>query len=258
MVFLGSFAPTAVNAHGFGERYDLPIPLSYFLIGAGMTVALSFVVMGWFVRSTGESPNYPKLDLWAIRPFKILAKLASALIRPFVVLTMIIAVFTGFYGTPNALDNLTPTLVWIIWWVGIGYVVSLIGNVWALANPWQVIFEWTEKIFGRRNPPFKWPSKVDAWPALASFLLFAWFENTYTGSSRPFNLSLIIVIYSITTWTGMILFGKHIWLKKADPFSVFFSLFSRFSPTEVCVARTDESSVCQNCFSNTTLRLNRD
>ena len=140
MVCLGNLASTGVSAHGFGERYDLPIPLSYFLIGAGMTVVLSFVVIGWFVRNTSKSPNYPQLDLWAIRPFQIMSKLGSALIRPFIVFIMMIAVFAGLYGTPDAIDNFTPTLVWIIWWVGIGYVVALIGNIWAWANPWQVIF----------------------------------------------------------------------------------------------------------------------
>ena len=249
MVWFGSLVSPSVNAHGFGERYDLPIPLSYFLIGAGMTVVLSFVVIGYFVRNTSKNPNYPQLDLWAHRPFQVMTKLASVLIRPLTVFIMIIAICTGLYGTPDAIDNFTPTLVWIIWWVGIGYVVALIGNIWAWLNPWQVIFEWAEKIFGRRNPLFTWPVKLDAWPALAGFFLFAWIENSYTGSSRPFNLSFIIILYSITTWTGMFLFGKHVWLKKADPFSVLFSLFSRFSPTEVRVGQTNDASVCQSCPS---------
>ena len=65
MVWLGNLVSPSLSAHGFGERYDLPIPLSYFLIGAGMTVVLSFVVIGYFVRNTSKNPNYPLLDLWA-------------------------------------------------------------------------------------------------------------------------------------------------------------------------------------------------
>ena len=45
---LGLLAKPAY-AHGFGQRYDLPVPLNMFLIGAGATVALSFVVIGLFV-----------------------------------------------------------------------------------------------------------------------------------------------------------------------------------------------------------------
>ena len=41
-----------VSAHGFGERYDLPLPLSLFVLAGGATVALSFVIV---VPPEGES-----------------------------------------------------------------------------------------------------------------------------------------------------------------------------------------------------------
>ena len=37
-------------AHAFGARYDLPLPLDLFLLGAGGAVALSFVVLALFFR----------------------------------------------------------------------------------------------------------------------------------------------------------------------------------------------------------------
>src|SRR6185503_11081695 len=42
--------PAPVWAHAFGERYDLPVPLGYFIVGAAATVALSFVVAALFMR----------------------------------------------------------------------------------------------------------------------------------------------------------------------------------------------------------------
>ena len=42
--------PAAAWAHAFGERYDLPVPLGYFVVGAAATVALSFVVAALFMR----------------------------------------------------------------------------------------------------------------------------------------------------------------------------------------------------------------
>ena len=56
-----------VHAHGLGQRYDLPIPLSYFLVGAAAAVALSFVVIGLFVRHEGGTFRYPRLDLLRVR-----------------------------------------------------------------------------------------------------------------------------------------------------------------------------------------------
>ena len=42
----GFVIPGQAYAHGFGERYDLPVPLWLYVGGAGATVALSFVVIG--------------------------------------------------------------------------------------------------------------------------------------------------------------------------------------------------------------------
>ena len=43
--FLWIGSPVNIYAHGFGERYDLPIPLSFFLIGAGLTIIFSFLLL---------------------------------------------------------------------------------------------------------------------------------------------------------------------------------------------------------------------
>ena len=46
----GVVIPGQAYAHGFGERYDLPVPLWLYVGGAGATVALSFVVIGLRLR----------------------------------------------------------------------------------------------------------------------------------------------------------------------------------------------------------------
>ena len=135
------------HAHGFGERYDLPIPLNYFLLGAAATVAVSFVVFGLFMRPSGQGFEYKRVNFWSNVAFRVLARILSRLTGLLSVLLLALTVIAGLYGTGDALDNFTPTFVWIIWWVGVGYVVALIGNVWAIANPWQVTFEWYEKVF---------------------------------------------------------------------------------------------------------------
>jgi len=241
-------------AHGFGERYDLPIPLNYFLLGGAATVAVSFVVVGWFMRQGGKDFGDMRVNIWSNGAFRVLARILSRLAGFLSVLLLVLTVTAGLYGTGDALDNFTPTFVWIIWWVGVGYVVALLGNVWAIANPWQVAFEWYEKAFCKdgflRHPPLSWPSNFDAWPALAGFLLFAWIENVYPGSSRPFTLSVLVLIYSAYTWCGMFLFGKYTWLRRGDPFAVLFALFARFSPTEIRILRQSEHvDICSLCIS---------
>mgnify|MGYP001207019638 CR=1 FL=1 len=243
------FSVDFVYAHGFGERYDLPIPINYFLLGAAGAVAVSFFVIGWFMRHGAQNSEYPRLNLfkwkWAIQIGNIL----SVFGRFISVILLIVTVYAGLFGVHEPLDNFAPTFVWIIWWVGIGYISAFLGNIWAVLNPWYVIFRWAEIFLGiNRRHILPWPKKLDSWPALMLFFLFAWVENVYSGAAQPFNLAILIILYSIFTFTGMTLFGKHVWLKNADPFFVLFSLFARFSPTEVRVIKNNNyNNVCENC-----------
>ena len=50
---------TPVLAHGFGERYDLPLPLWFYVIGGGSVVLSSFFAIGFFIRKRDISSHYP-------------------------------------------------------------------------------------------------------------------------------------------------------------------------------------------------------
>ena len=63
------FQPGLAEAHGFGERYDLPVPLWLYLYGAGATVLVSFVVVGMFLRGQARRPRRSSFQpLSAARP----------------------------------------------------------------------------------------------------------------------------------------------------------------------------------------------
>src|SRR6266852_9438186 len=56
---------TPAGAHGFGQRYDLPIPLSFYLVGTAAAVVVSFVIVALFVRRVPRAHSYPRIDLLA-------------------------------------------------------------------------------------------------------------------------------------------------------------------------------------------------
>ncbi len=64
-------APAA--AHGFGQRFDLPLPLSFWVTGAGLSIVLSFVVMAIFVREGAGERDYPRYDLLRLALFRAIA-----------------------------------------------------------------------------------------------------------------------------------------------------------------------------------------
>ena len=249
IAILVGLVPAQVYAHGFGERYDLPVPLNYFLVGAAATVALSFVVIGFFVRQRPGSFDYPRYNLLGSRWLGgfLTGWPLLGLIRVVSVAVFALVVVAALFGTNKPIDNLSPTFVWIIWWVGMAYLSALLGNLWMLVNPWKITFEWAERLIGAQPGGagmFRYPERWDTWPALVLFLAFAWVENVYSGAATPANLGLLIVTYSVVTWGGMLAFGKHRWLRYGEAFSVLFGFYARFSPTEV---RVPDSRMCKTC-----------
>ena len=242
-----ALAARTAHAHGFGERYDLPLPLNLFVVGAAATVAASFVVLSLFVRGGSGRISYPRRDLLRVPllgPVLSSGALISVL-RSVGVVVLVLLVTAGLIGANRPLENISPTFVWIIFWVGMGYLTALLGNVWAVVNPWRTVYEWTERIAASPSGPmYIYPRGWDAWPAVVLFLVFVWLENVYPSAAAPLNLSVLIVLYSLVTWAGMLLFGKHAWLRNGEIFSVLFAFFARFSPTEI---RVPESRACRSC-----------
>ena len=256
-LLLGSvhLLPNIAYSHGFGETYDLPIPLVYYLIGAGMTVAVSFVAISLFVRHKQLSQNYPSLNLRRYAWFKIIFDnfITISILKITTVLLLFLVIITGLFGNQNPLLNISPTLVWIIWWVGISFTSILIGNVWAIINPLKFVFEICEWVYAKLIPganlSFNMPFErsVQILPAIVLFLCFAWVENVAPHSSTPRTIAQMTIIYSAITLTGMLVFGKYQWLMYGDPFSIFFGLLSRLSPTEIRVSNQDLCNTCWNC-----------
>lgn len=239
--------PTHAYAHAFGQRYDLPIPLSYFMAGAAATVALSFVVIGIFLKGGSAQFRYPRFNLLSLPGVTLTSRIKSAVAQALSVLLLLLVLATSLFGSDNPLANLSPTFVWIIWWVGMGYIAALFGNLWMLINPWKALYEWTEWLLKRAGTgmpaPRPYPAGWDSMPALFAFLAFVWLENVYPGSIIPRYLAIIIIAYSVYTLGGMLLYGKHVWLRYGDPFTVLFGIFARFSPTEVRVVGGN----CEEC-----------
>ena len=144
---------TPAGAHGFGQRYELPLPLSLYLYGAATVVVLSFVVFGLFVRRAHVPRPRAEIDLLATRVGRALAHPAVVLALRLAVLGLfVVTVAAGLIGDQNPYRNIAPTLVWIIWWVGLAYVAAFAGDLWALVNPWRSAFDavqWLCRRLGR-------------------------------------------------------------------------------------------------------------
>src|SRR5262249_42193626 len=118
-----------------------------------------------------------------------------------------------------------------------------IGDLWTVINPWDAVARLVERAYQRRRRSSSAPAFlpwVDAWPAAALFLVFAWCELIWDGSDRPRSVALALLAYSGVTWAGRLVFGRSQWLRRGEIFSIAFGLFGRFAPLEI--ARDGEAT----------------
>jgi hypothetical protein len=229
------------HAHGFGQRYDLPLPLSLYLFGTAAAIVLSFVIVGVFARHAPGARGYPRIDLSAYAFGRLIAH--PMLVRSLQLISVglfAVTVIAGFYGSQNPYQNIAPTLVWIIWWVGLAVFSAFVGNLWALVNPWRTIFDWADRLYrtsrdgglGLRLP---YPEVLGVWPAVVLLLVVSWTELVFPSPAVPANIAWMAVFYSLLTWAGMAVFGSEAWVRHGEVFNVFFGVFARFAPTEPSV-----------------------
>ncbi|MEC9438928.1 MAG: hypothetical protein VX917_05785 [Chloroflexota bacterium] len=120
-----------------------------------------------------------------------------------------------------------------------------------MINPWHSLFHWGEQLFLAWNPSrsikpfFNYPKRIGATPALIIFFAFAWTENVYHDSVVPIRIGQMIIIYSAITWSGMMMFGREIWLRNGEAFTVVFGFLAKFSPVEVRHDSIPTSNIAQ-------------
>jgi hypothetical protein len=227
------------GAHGFGQRYELPLPHSLYLYGAGAIVALSFVMFGLFVRRAGAPLTHRQIDLLASPLGRTIAHPAVAFAMRLDVLGLfVVTVAAGLFGDQSPYHNIAPTLVWIIWWVGLAYIAAFAGDLWALVNPWRTVFDgvqWLYRRCGRAcelGVGLPYPTILGVWPACLLLLAFSWTRLVDPNAASPAHIAGLAIGYSLLTWAGMFAFGRDPWLQHGEVFSLLFGTFARFAPTE--------------------------
>jgi hypothetical protein len=219
-------------AHALAQRYDLPLPLGYFLLAAGAAVAATFVILALTTRRpkrSGSRISHGRILARGTVPAAIVVALQTVSVALFFLI-----VSAGLFGHHNPFKNLAPVAVWVIWWVGMALLSAFVVNIWALLNPFVALFDFAQWLAGRcggslslRRP---YPSWLGAWPACALFLLFVWLELVAPGRDVPRNIAIAMLIYFALSLAGFVAFGRDVWLRSGDVFAVVFELFGRFAP----------------------------
>jgi len=197
-------------------------------------LVLSFLALGvlWkrpqLERRAAGRPLSPGLERFVRSPgLRAVLGLVSAGLLTLVFLTALI-------GEPSSAQNLAPTFVYVIFWLGLVPVQLLLGNVWPAVNPWLAIANgvvWVWARLGRTwTPPLTYPERLGVWPAAFLLFCFAALELCYAEPASPRALALAIALYSYATWFGMAAYGRRTWAERGEAFTVYFGLLARIAP----------------------------
>jgi hypothetical protein len=213
---------------------DLPVADWLFFWGAAVVLVVSFIALGvlWkrpqLERRAGGRP-FPE-GLERVLRSRALRALLGAVSAGLLVLVFL----TALLGEPSSAQNLSPTFVYVIFWLGLVPLQVLLGDVWRVLNPWLAVADavaWLWGALGRSwTPPLAYPERLGVWPAAAALFCFAALELAYSEPANPRALALAIAIYSYLMWFGMAAVGRRTWDEHGNGFTVYFGLLARISP----------------------------
>ena len=218
-------------AHGGARGLVMLLPTGYYQVGAALAVAASFaVLLGLPRRVLGRlrapaRPGFHPPSRWpGWLSFALLGVLLSA----------------GYFGSTDPLANPLPLFVWTLWWAGFTLLQCVLGDLWPLLNPWSAPLAALRALLPRlpasgafRKPlrAFRKPLRALGYtPALVLFAGFAWFELVHPAPDNPARLAWVVLGYWAFTLVACVVFGEKYWLRRAEPFSVFFRLVGSCSP----------------------------
>lgn len=210
-----------VPLHAGGTAFIQLLPTHLYLVGAAVTVLVSFALVtvvprAWFARlpswRTAVRVRASTSDTWST---------VASLVSLAAIVALVVA---GLIGSRDPLANPLPVFVWAVWWIGFTYVHAVFGDVWSRMNPWIGAYRLA-------GPPmvFAYPTWLASWPALGGFVAFAWLELIHPAPTDPAILAWVVAVYVSLHFAGVMVMGPE-WLRRAETFAVFFRLIAGVSP----------------------------
>ncbi len=208
----------AAAAHTMVTPYDLPIPFSVYVFACAATLLLTFAVLGMVAADPGASGRVVggPIELGAALP---------AIGRVAAVALLALTIVAGLVGTPSPVANIGPTLFWVGLMLVMTVMCALAGDVFQIVNPWRAMLEWLG--IGER-PRLVYPAPLSFWPAFICYLTLEYQE--LMAPPRPSLLSTALIMYTVLTACGAALFGRKVWLERAELFGVFFRTVGTVAP----------------------------
>lgn len=195
------------------------IPNEAFFGASVLILLLSFLLFERYGKAhdpRSRRRNYWRFELtrwpWLRRAIK------SRWFQPAVQLPVVIAflavIVIGLVGSQEPGRNIAPVLTWNIWWIGLIFMVLLLGNAWCFMCPWTAIPDWimrrsltrVRKVasLARKYPRFR----LWMWPAIILFAVVTWLEIIFDAANRPWLTSVLGIAMILLSWGLLVVYER--------------------------------------------------
>jgi polyferredoxin len=171
-----------------------------------------------------------------------------------------LVIVAGLVGTSIAAKSFATVGTWMIWWIGVIFLILCFGKVWCYVCPWNALAEWTKHgaLWGvRLDAPGEaaWPRRWrNLGPAIAFFLLFVWLELGVGLTMDPLFTAVAAVLLLTLTVVSALVYRRAPFCRYACPVGRISGLYALFAPVEL---RARDRRVCRRCRSKDCLTGNQ-
>ncbi|HEY0239552.1 MAG TPA: hypothetical protein VGC37_12990 [Friedmanniella sp.] len=217
-----------VPLHGIASRHDLPLPFSFVVVGAGVALLVSFVVLGVAWKrprfATVGGVALPRLTRFVDAP-------ATRAVTRVLVLLLFAWIGLALFAGRDLLTNPVFGFVFVWMWVGLVPLSLLLGPFWRAVNPLRTLHRLLCAI-ARTDPReglTPMPTWAGLWPGALHLAAFTWLELVQPDRTTLPVLRVWALAWLVVVVLGAIVFGER-WFAASDPFEVYSWTVARLSP----------------------------
>ncbi len=234
------------------------LPEWLFLAGLVGVLVLSFVATEWLApRFAGPSTWRFNLIRRRGAQYLLRRRWIQAIPQLGMLAMLAFLIFAGLTGSRVA--NITPTLVWTIWWAGLIFAVLFLGSAWCFACPWDGAANLASRLraFARVEPISlglrfpKWAANL--WPAILGFVALTWLELGWGVTTDPRATAYMGLGMVGLAVAGALLFDGKRFCAHACPVGRICGIYSNIAPIEI---RARNPNVCSKCTTEDCLHGN--
>ena len=232
---IAALEPGMALAHGIGGRADLPVPVSYFAVGAGIAIVASFVLLS----ALWTEPRLQEGSWIGIRRPPGARRLVTAL-RAIGIAGLALVVVAGLVDGNSSPLNIAPVLVFVYFWLVVPFASAAAGNLWRWMSPWAAL---SRRLNARRPERDDLLTRMGIWPAVVVLIGFTWLELVAPNGAEPRTLAVAALLYTAFVVGAGYLAGPESGLRLADAFHTYNGLIARIAPVDVVPADTVGTTV---------------